>query len=48
MASNADWALGYMAQAREDLRAVETLCAASAEVRADASVICMILQMVLE
>ncbi len=44
MASGAEWALGYLEQAREDLRAIEMLSRANA----DPSVICMLLQMVFE
>ncbi len=48
MATNTEWALGYLEQAKEDLRALEMLSAAPGEAKADPSVICMLLQMVFE
>lgn len=48
MATNWDWAVAYLEQAKADLHAVETLSVAPAAAKADPSVICMLLQMVFE
>ena len=48
MAVQPDWARGYSEQAKEDFEAVRELVDDSGKCKADASVICMLLQMVFE